>query len=156
AGGRRRRDARREGGLQGDAPRDDPPPHRRPRDPCRALLLGAPRRGSARRLPGRRLATMAAPDVTDLLIDLQEGREGALDQLIPLVYAELRSLAAAYLDRDANTPTLQPTALVHELYFKLVDQRRASWQNRAHFFGPAALLMRRLIVDHARRRTADK
>ena len=79
-----------------------------------------------------------------------------MDRLIVIVYDELRTLAAAYLDRDRGTPTLQPTALVHEVYFKLVDQRRVTWQNRAHFFATAALLMRRLIIDHARRQLADK
>lgn len=94
--------------------------------------------------------------VTDLLIDLQAGREGAMERLIPLVYDELRNLAAAYLSGGRNNATLQPTALVHEVYIKLVDQRRASYENRAHFFGTAALLMRRLIVDHARRDAAQK
>ena len=94
--------------------------------------------------------------VTQLLLALQEGRPGALDELIPVVYDHLREMAATYLNRDRGTPTLQPTALVHELYFKLVDQRSATWQNRAHFFATAAILMRRLIVDHARRYTAEK
>ena len=94
--------------------------------------------------------------VTDLLLALQEGRAGALEELIPVVYDRLREMAASYLDRDRGTPTLQPTALVHELYFKLVDQKRATWQNRAHFFATTAILMRRLIVDHARKYTAAK
>lgn len=94
--------------------------------------------------------------VTDLLAELSAGREGALERLIPVVYDELRALAASYLRRDPATPTLQPTVLVHELYFKLVDQRRATFQNRAHFFGTAALLMRRLIVDHVRAAAAAK
>jgi len=94
--------------------------------------------------------------VTDLLLALQQGRPGAMDALIPVVYDHLREMAAAYLHRDRGTPTLQPTALVHELYFKLVDQRSATWQNRAHFFATAAILMRRLIVDHARKYAAEK
>src|SRR4029079_9517179 len=95
-------------------------------------------------------------DVTDLLIELQQGKPGALDRLVPVVYDELRAIAAGYLHRDRGTPTLQPTMLVHELYLKLVDQRRSDWRNRAHFFATAALLMRRLIGDHARAALAEK
>jgi RNA polymerase sigma factor (TIGR02999 family) len=94
--------------------------------------------------------------VTGLLIALQEGQPGALDALIPVVYEHLRAMAASHLQGDRGTPTLQPTALVHELYFKLVDQRSATWQNRAHFFATTAILMRRLIVDHARRYASEK
>ena len=96
------------------------------------------------------------PSVTDLLIELQEGRPGALDRLVPLVYDELRAIAARYLQRERGTVTLQPTVLVHELYSKLVDQRRTNWATRSHFFATAALLMRRLIVDHARAALAQK
>lgn len=94
--------------------------------------------------------------VTDLLLELQQGRPGALERLVPVVYDELRAIAAGYLRRDRGTATLQPTALVHELYFKLVDQRRTDWATRGHFFATAALLMRRLIIDHARAALADK
>jgi len=94
--------------------------------------------------------------ITDLLAALQAGRPGAMDALIPIVYDRLRSIAANHLNRDRGTPTLQPTALVHELYFTLVDQRSATWENRAHFFATASILMRRLIVDHARRSAAAK
>ena len=79
-----------------------------------------------------------------------------MDQLIPIVYERLRMIAAAHLKQGGGTPTLQPTALVHELYFTLVDQRKASWKDRAHFFATASILMRRLIVDHARRSAAEK
>lgn len=79
-----------------------------------------------------------------------------MDALIPMVYDRLRTMAAAQLRGDRGTPTLQPTALVHELYFTLVDQHKATWQNRAHFFATASILMRRLIVDHARRNSAAK
>ncbi|MDP1857018.1 MAG: sigma-70 family RNA polymerase sigma factor [Gemmatimonadaceae bacterium] len=95
-------------------------------------------------------------DVTALLINFQRGTPEALDELIPFVYAELRSLASSYLRSERDGHTLQPTALVHEAFLKLVDQRTATWENRAHFFGVAAKLMRRIIVDHARRRNAQK
>lgn len=94
--------------------------------------------------------------ITDLLTAVKAGRPGALDSLIPIVYDKLRAIAAAHLANDRGTPTLQPTALVHELYFTLVDQRAQSWQNRAHFFATASILMRRLIVDHARKNSAAK
>jgi len=94
--------------------------------------------------------------VTDILIELQQGAPGALDRLVPLVYDELRAIAAGYLHHDRGTVTLQPTVLVHELYLKLVDQRRTNWTTRSHFFATAALLMRRLIVDHARAALAEK
>lgn len=96
------------------------------------------------------------PSVTDLLLAVREGRPGAMDQLIPVVYEHLRAMAASHLGRDRGTPTLQPTGLVHELYEKLVDQRSVPWESRAHFFATAALLMRRLIVDHARKHAAEK
>lgn len=98
----------------------------------------------------------ASYDVTALLIDLQHRREGAMDELIPLVYSQLRTLAARYLRNERDGHTLQPTALVHEAFLKLVDQRTATWQNRAHFLGVAAQAMRRIVVDHARRRGAQK
>ncbi len=97
-----------------------------------------------------------AATVTDLLIELQQGRPGALDRLVPVVYAELRAIAAQYLQGDRGAATLQPTALVNELYFKLVDQRRTDWATRGHFFATAAILMRRLIIDHARAALALK
>lgn len=96
---------------------------------------------------------MAAPtreDVTHLLNDWGRGNQQALDKLLPLVYDELRRLAASYLRRERPDHTLQPTALVHEAYFRLIGQREVSWQNRAHFFGIAAQAMRRILVDHAR------
>lgn len=96
------------------------------------------------------------PDVTALLGDWTRGERGALDQLLPLVYAELRRVAARQLRNERNDHTLQPTALVHEAYIRLVGQRQVDWQNRAHFFGVAAQVMRRILVDHARRRGASK
>src|SRR5437867_1458252 len=94
--------------------------------------------------------------ITQLLVDWNNGRTGALEDLLPLVYAELRRLAAQRLRLERPDHTLQPTALVHEAYIRLVDQRRVRWQNRAHFYGVAAHVMRRILVDRARARKADK
>jgi len=96
------------------------------------------------------------PDVTALLADWSRGDRTALGQLLPVVYAELRRIAARQLAGERPGHTLQPTALVHEVYLRLVDQRRVDWQNRAHFFGVAAQVMRRILVDHARRHAAGK
>ena len=94
--------------------------------------------------------------VTKLLMEWKEGDQAALDQLMPLVYKELRRLAGYYLRGEQPGHTLQPTALVHEAYLKLVNQKEARWQNRAQFYGVAAQLMRRILVDHARHRHAGK
>ena len=94
-------------------------------------------------------------EVTRLLAAYQNGDQGALERLLPLVYQELRKLAGSYLRRERADHTLQPTALVHEAYLRLVGQE-ASWQNRAHFMGVAAQMMRRVLVDHARRRQASR
>ncbi|MBL8233042.1 MAG: sigma-70 family RNA polymerase sigma factor [Bryobacterales bacterium] len=94
--------------------------------------------------------------VTQLLSDLQGGRSSAADELLPLVYQELRRIAAAYMRRERANHTLQATALVHEAFLQLVDQTRVDWKNRAHFFGVAAQLMRRILVEHARTRGAQK
>jgi len=100
---------------------------------------------------------MAPPgDVTGLLLEWNAGDPKALDLLVPLVYAELRQLAAKYLARERAGHTMQPTALVHEAYLKLVDQRRVQWMNRAHFFAISAQTMRRILVDHARARSRAK
>lgn len=95
-------------------------------------------------------------DVTRLLLRWSEGDASALDRLLPVIYGELRRIASSQLRRERPDHTLAPTALVHELYLRLVDQRRATWQHRAHFFGVAAQLMRRILVDHARERQAAK
>jgi RNA polymerase sigma-70 factor (ECF subfamily) len=95
-------------------------------------------------------------DVTALLDDWSRGDRHALDRLLPLVYAELRRIAARQLRRERVGHTLQPTALVNEAYLRLVDQRQVDWRNRAHFFAVAAQLMRRILVDYARRRHANK
>jgi RNA polymerase sigma factor (TIGR02999 family) len=99
---------------------------------------------------------MNAPDVTQLLKDWSGGNKAALDALAPIVYNELRRLAASHLRRERPDHTLQATALVHEAYLKLIDQRNVQWQNRAHFFGIAAQMIRRLLVDHARTVKAAK
>ena len=88
--------------------------------------------------------------VTELLRAWSDGDKAALDQLIPVVYDELRRQASRYLRRERPGHTLQTTALVNEAYLRLVDQKNVRWQNRAHFFGIAAQLMRRILVDHAR------
>ena len=95
-------------------------------------------------------------DVTGLLRRWGEGDKDALESLMPLVYAELRNLAARYLHSERPGHTLQPTALVHEAFLRLIGQNRVDWQNRAHFFGISAQLMRRILVDHARRKGAAK
>lgn len=101
--------------------------------------------------------TSSSPkDVTELLVDWSKGDQKALDELIPLVYGELRRLASRYLRRERPDHTLQTTALVHEAYLRLVDQRDGNWRNRAQFFGVAAQLMRRILVDYARSHGASK
>jgi RNA polymerase sigma factor (TIGR02999 family) len=102
------------------------------------------------------LSEHATDNVTQLLIEVSNGDSDAVDILLPLIYDELRKLAANYLRRERPDHTLQPTALVHEAYLRLVDQTRVNWQNRAHFFGVAAQIMRRLLVDHARKHNAAK
>ena len=89
-------------------------------------------------------------EVTRLLKDWSSGDHEALDRLIPIVYAELRAIAARYLRRERRDHTLQPTALVNEAYLRLIDQKQVQWQNRAHFIGVAAQMMRRILVDHAK------
>ncbi len=95
-------------------------------------------------------------DLTQILHDVSDGKEGAVDKLLPVVYEELRDLASKYLLRERADHTLQATALVHEAYLNLVDQTRVEWKNRAHFFGVAATAMRRLLINHAVRRRTTK
>jgi RNA polymerase sigma factor (TIGR02999 family) len=97
-----------------------------------------------------------SPSVTDWLLELGRGDKPGLDQMLPVLYAELHRLAAQYLSREGTGHTLQPTALVHEAYLRLIDQRRVDWRNRAQFLGVAAGIMRRILVDHARGRAALK
>jgi RNA polymerase sigma factor (TIGR02999 family) len=94
--------------------------------------------------------------VTELLIAWNGGDQDALGDLMPLVFDELRVLANIYLQRERPGHTLQPTALVNEVYLRLVDQERVSWENRAHFFGMTARMMRRLLVNHAEARRTQK
>ena|SRR5437879_3616927 len=95
-------------------------------------------------------------DVTTLLKELSNGNRDVLGELIPLVYDELRQLAAYHLRQERSNHTLQATALVHEAYMRLVDQRHMDWKNRSHFFGVAAHLMRRILLMHARKHHASK
>ncbi len=94
--------------------------------------------------------------ITDLLKEWSAGDRRALDRLTPLVYEELRHQATRYLRRERPGHTLQTTALIHEAYLRLIDAKDVNWQSRAHFFAIAANLMRRVLVEHARRRDSDK
>jgi len=96
--------------------------------------------------------TPSPHEVTQLLLDWSNGNQAALDKLMPLVYGELHRLAHQYMNRERPGHTLQTSGLVNEAYLRLVDQREVHWQNRAHFFGIAAQLMRRILVDYARSR----
>jgi len=95
-------------------------------------------------------------EVTQLLVQWQNGDRSALDRLMPLVYEELRLIAGRLVRRHQPNATVQSTALVHEAYIRLIDQNRTDWQSRAHFFGVAATIIRNILVDHARSRTALK
>jgi len=92
--------------------------------------------------------------VTRLLVDWQTGDDRALEQLMPLIYGELRRIAGRYLDREREDHTFETNDLIHEAFLRLIDQRQVDWQSRAHFFAIAAQSMRRILVDHARRRAA--
>jgi len=97
-----------------------------------------------------------ARDVTQLLASWSQGDQSALDRLMPLVYGELRRLAASYLRRERPNHTLQSTALVHEAFLRLMNQQDVQWQSRAHFYGIAAQMIRRILVDYARAQHAEK
>jgi RNA polymerase sigma factor (TIGR02999 family) len=94
--------------------------------------------------------------VTELLVNWSNGNKAALDEMLPLVYQELRRIAVNRLRHELSNHTLQPTALVNEAYIRLIDQRNVNWQNRAQFFGLAAEMMRRILVNHALQRRAAK
>lgn len=102
------------------------------------------------------MATRSSDGITQLLERWSNGEEKARDELMPLVYNDLHQLAVTYLRRERREHTLQPTALVNELFLKFSEQHRMSWQNRAQFFGVAAQLMRRILVDYARAHYATK
>jgi RNA polymerase sigma factor (TIGR02999 family) len=95
-------------------------------------------------------------EVTRLLLAWNAGEAGAVERLMPLVYGELRRLAERHFRKERPGHTLQPTAVVHEAYFRLVDQTRVTWKNRGHFFAVASQAMRRILIDHARAREAEK
>ena len=95
-------------------------------------------------------------EVTGLLLAWNAGDPGAVERLMPLVYAELREIAERHFRRERPGHTLQPTAVVHEAYFRLVDQTRVTWKNRGHFLAVASQAMRRILIDHARGRDAEK
>ena len=98
----------------------------------------------------------ASTPVTQLLIQAQSGDAAALDAMLPVVYEELRRVARGYLRSERTDHTLQPTALVHEVYMRLIDQHSVNWENRAHFFSIAAQMMRRVLLAHAETRNAQK
>lgn len=115
-------------------------------------------RGHLRTMLSRRRCRRAGmkTDVTYILNEAARGQAAAAETLLPLVYEELRALAAHFLRQERADHTLQPTALVHEAYLKLIDQTRVNWNDRTHFFAVAAQAIRRILVDHARRKKADK
>lgn len=117
------------------------------------LQSALPQRAGAR---GKILESGPSNQVTELLVRWRGGDREALDALMPLVYAELHRLARSYLQRERPDHTLQSTALVNEAYVRLTGQNLPQWQNRAHFFGVAAQLMRQILVDYARSHRADK
>jgi RNA polymerase sigma factor (TIGR02999 family) len=104
----------------------------------------------------RHSVNSAPGEVTQILLELRHGKREAQDRLIPLVYHELRRIAGAHLRRESASHSLQPTALVHEAYLRLIDIDRIDWQSRAHFFCVASTLMRRILVEHARANHAVK
>ena len=95
-------------------------------------------------------------EITRLLVQWKEGESSAFDQLVPLVYPHLRQVAAAYLRRERNPDVMQATVLVHELYLRLIGQRKAEWADRSHFFAFAAKVMRMILIDHARGTQAER
>lgn len=99
---------------------------------------------------------MTEKPITQILHELRNGERDSLDELLPLVYDELRRLANSYLNRERSNHTLQPTALVHEAYLRLIGQNKIEWQNRAHFFGVLSRLMREILIEYARMRSREK
>ncbi len=99
---------------------------------------------------------MVQKPITQVLNELKNGRRESLDELLPLVYEELHRLAKSHMSRERSNHTLQPTALVHEAYLRLIGQNETEWQNRAHFFGIAARLMREILIEYARMKNRKK
>ena len=115
------------------------------------------RKGIEEKFWGMMISALVTPEVsetTQLLLDWADGDETALHALTPHIYRELRGMAGAFSRREREQHTLQPTALVHEVYLKLVDVRKAGWKGKAHFYGACAQIMRRILVDAARKRSA--
>lgn len=102
------------------------------------------------------MPTARSNDITRMLVDWSKGDKGVLDQLVPIVYNELRKIAHGYLKGERPEHTLRPTALIHEAYLRLVDQNLPQWQSRSHFYGVAAHLMRQILVEYARAHAAVK
>lgn len=127
---------------------------------CARWLISAPSSPNSKTSPGESLRkSMSEPashDVTELLLDWRNGNQQALEKLTPLVYDQLRRLAARYLRHEREGHTLQTTALVNEAYLQLIGQQERDWQNRAHFLAIASHLMRNILVDHARAHIAAK
>jgi len=107
-------------------------------------------------IAGWRAGSQVDPDITTILVQWRTGDETALDRLAPLVYDELLRMAKLRISGESRNALMQPTALVHEAYIRLIDHTRLSWQNRAHFFAIAATVMRRILIDDARSRNAEK
>lgn len=141
-------------GIHGFAERPHNAPHGDERFLCHAKRLTGGVPAGLPFLRGNQM-DVSPSTATRLLIRWNQGDRNALDELLPVVYDELRRLARGYLHRERSEHTLQSTALVHEAYLRLVDQN-TDWQSRAHFFGVAAQMMRRILVDHARARNAAK
>ena len=142
-------------GLYSEAPRERTSGYRR--------LVNAPQL-HLRKFVGKTLTGVetgpvsmsSSHDITRLLQQWAGGSSDALEELTPLIYHELRQLADSYLRRESRAQTMQPTALVHEAYLRLVDQHSPDWENRSHFFGIAARIMRQILVDHARSQQSPK
>ena len=107
-------------------------------------------------LESRSMMTVNADDLTELLVEWGQGDKAALDRLTPLVYDEIRRIAHRYVQREREGQTLQTTALVNEAYLRLAGSTNVSWQNRAHFYAVTAQVMRRILIDHARRKATGK
>jgi RNA polymerase sigma factor (TIGR02999 family) len=119
-------------------------------------IIGTPFYSSPADSWNEEIMTASPKEVTQMLLDWSNGDRAAFDRLVPMVYDELRRLANHYMRRERPGQTLQTTALVHEAYTRLVDYKRMRWQDRAHFFAVAAQVMRRILVERARRRQAVK